>query len=137
MLEWKQRTSLDVVRKIGFLTHSRHKAIHVFRKSKGNTGTPSKEMAQELFNDGYRLIQRSPGTRRSFPRELSPFAPRNTALFHTYRGLYVSNVDVGSESEWNLAVAILKGRSDWVCCVSIRGLRYDCGMAYQPMRLPL
>jgi len=105
-------TSLDVVRTIGRRSHF-------------------PDIVQELFNDGCRFIQRSPGVLHSFPMQIYDsaltFAPRNTALFRIYGGLRVRNVDVisGSEMDWNPVLAVLKGHTDGVSCVTFTadGLR--------------
>jgi len=89
------------------------------------------EIVQELFNDGCRFIQRSPGVLHSFPMQIYhsalAFAPRITALFRTHGGLHTRNVDVisGSEADWNPVLAILKGHISTVCCVTftVDGLR--------------
>jgi len=47
------------------------------------------------------------------------FSLRNTALFRTYGGLHIRNVDVisGSETDWNPVLAVLKGHT-------VQGLAY-------------
>jgi len=105
-------TSLDVVRTIRQWSHF-------------------PEIVQELFNDGCRFIQRSPGVLHSFPMQIYDsvltFAPRNTALFRTHGGLHTRNVDViaGSETDWNPVLAVLKGHTKTVSCVTFTadGLR--------------
>ena len=48
------------------------------------------------------------------------FAPRNTALFLTYKTLHTSNVNVisGSEMSWNATIAVLAAHSNFVSCVA-------------------
>ena len=84
-----------------------------------------------LFNDGRRFIQQSPSVLHSFPMQIYDsaltFAPHNTALFRTYSGQHMRNVDViaGSETDWNPVLAVLKGHTSAVCCVTFTpdGLR--------------
>ena len=98
--------SLDAVRTIGQWSHS-------------------PEIVQVLFNDGCRFIQRSPGILHSFPMQIYDsaltFAPRNTALFRTYRGLHTRNVDVisGSETDWNPVLALLKHHTSYPICDTV------------------
>jgi len=81
-------------------------------------------MTYELFNDGWRFIHRSPGILHSLPMQIYnsalPFTPRNTALFRAYGGLRMNDVDViyGSETDWDPAIAVLKGHSSEVMCVT-------------------
>ena len=117
-------TSLDMVRMVGPRGHF-----------------PS--TVYELLNDGCRFIQRSSGILHSFPMHIYdsalPLTPRNTALFRAYGGLHMNNVDViyGSETDWNPAIAVLKGHSNAVMCVtfSADGSRLASASADHTIRL--
>jgi hypothetical protein len=61
---------------------------------------------------------------RSFPMEICnsmvPFIPRDTALYRTYGGLGVSNVNIisGFKMAWSPTIAVLTGHSSYVYCVA-------------------
>jgi WD40 repeat protein len=82
----------------------RHTREHAFSRT-----------TRELLSDGGRLIQRNAEILPSWPMHVHwsslPFAPRDTALFHTYGGLNWRRLDVvyGFEKTWKPLIAILRG----------------------------
>ena len=72
-------TSLDIIRTIGQQCHF-------------------PDIVQELLHDGCEFIQRNSDILQSFPMQIYNsallFAPRNTALFRAYGGLYTRDVDI-------------------------------------------
>ena len=117
-------SSLDIVRTIG-------RRVHL------------PNIAQELFDDACRLVQRTYIVIHSFPMQIYksalPFSPRNSTLFRTYGGLHTNNVDVifGLETDWNPVISVLRGHSGSVRCVafSADGSRLASGSEDRTIRL--
>jgi WD40 repeat protein len=105
--------------------------------------SPLKGVTRELLNDGCRFVQQCMSVIRSFPMEIYnsmiPFIPRDTALYRTYGGLDVSNVNVisGFKTAWSPTIAVLAGHSDLVYCVafSADGSRLASASADRMIRL--
>jgi WD40 repeat protein len=121
-------TSLDMAHKIvrqSYFVDSTNVDTQHPRKRKHSNGddtlSPMMAMAQELFIDGRRFVQRSSSILRSYPLQvyhsMLPFTPSNSALFRTYRLLHISHVDVisGLEEDWNSTIAVLKGLNLMLC----------------------
>ena len=117
-------SSLDIARTIG-------RQVHL------------PNIAQELFDDGCRLVQRTYIVVHSFPMQIYnsalPFSPLNSTLFRTYGGLHSNNVDVilGLEADWNPVISVLRGHSGSVRCVafSADGSRLASGSEDRTIRL--
>ena len=71
------------------------------------------EVAEEILNDGCKLVQRSRAILKPLPmhiyHSILPFMPSGTALLRAYKGSHTSNMDVitGVETTWNAAIAAL------------------------------
>ena len=108
-----------------------------------NICSPLKGMTRELFNDGCRFIQQCMSVICSLPMEIYNsmllFMPRDTALYRTYGGLGVCNVDVisGFKTAWSPTIAVLADHSDRIYCVvfSADGSRLASASADRMIRL--
>jgi WD40 repeat protein len=82
------------------------------------------DTAQELLYDGCRFIQRNTEIIRSWPMHVHysalPLVPRNTALFRTYGKPDAGRVQIicGVEDMWSPMIAVLRGHSDGVACIT-------------------
>lgn len=140
-------SSLDMVRTIELQSQSSNiltaAARYLPKWSRGgSTRSPSTGIVQELFNDGYRFVQRSSGILRSIPIQIYysalPFAPSNSALSRTYRGSMGGvHVISGLETDWNPVIATLRGHTDCVRCVafSINSSRLASGSSDCTVRI--
>ena len=119
-------SSLDVVHKLTQETHNSNipttamQLLSTFFHG-ANIYSPLKRVTRKLFS---RFIQQCMSVIRSFPMEIYNsmilFIPRDTALYRTYGGLGVSNVNVisGFKTAWSPTIAVLAGHSRRVYCVA-------------------
>src|ERR1700733_450311 len=88
-------------------------ALPYIRMWLGEATISTTEVAEEILNDGCKLVQRSRAILQRLPmhayHSILPFMPSATALFRAYKGSHTSNLDViaGVETTWNAAIAAL------------------------------